>query len=252
MSANEDLAALARNWKPPVELSGASPREVRLSAGGKALTCLAVLIFGGAVAAGVGLSRIAARQQANRATLRAVGAEVEGAVTRRWIDGGKSETRMVAYEFQHSGHTYHGSSDAPRRIWGSLQVGAPLTVRFLPANPKLNHPAGWETYGMPKFLPGAMSALLVLLGGLIVFAIRRESRLLSEGRPALARVTKVTRVKDGHMMRYEFRTLNGEVVKGRGKSRHAQPVGATVCVVYDRDNARRNEPYPFNLVRVDR
>jgi hypothetical protein len=252
MSANEGLAALARNWKPPVELSGAGPREVRLSAGGKAVTCLAVLIFGGAVAAGVGLSRVAARQQTERATLRAAGAEIEGMVTRRWRDGDKSETPRVAYEFQYGGHTYHGSSGAPRRTWDSLAVGSPLTVRFVPANPKLNHPAEWETDVLPKFLPGVISAILVLLGGLIVFAIRRESRLLSEGRPAPARVTKVTRVKNGHMLRYEFRTLNGEVVKGRGHSRRAQPVGVTLCVVYDRDNARRNEPYPFNLVRVDR
>src|SRR3954469_16098352 len=34
-----------------------------------------------------------------------------------------------------------------------------------------------------------------------------------------------------HMLRYEFATLNGEVVKGRGESRRTKPVGATLCVV---------------------
>ena len=101
-------------------------------------------------------------------------------------------------------------------------------------------------------LPGLIAALLVILSGLMVLVIQRERGLLSEGRPAPARITKVRRVKNGHVLRYEFATLNGEVVKGSGESRRAQPVGATLCVVYDRDNPRRNARYPLKLVRVDR
>jgi hypothetical protein len=117
MSANEDLVALQRNWKPPGELSGSSQREVRLSTGGKVIACLAALLFGGAIAAGVGLSRVAARQEGERTNLHAAGAEVEGVVTRHWRTGGKSDTPKIAYEFRYNEHTYHGSSDAPRRIW---------------------------------------------------------------------------------------------------------------------------------------
>ena len=86
-----------------------------------------------------------------------------------------------------------------------------------------------------------------------VFVIQREKRLLSDGRAAPARITKVKRVEHHrHVLRYELATMNGEVVKGRADSRHAKPVGETLCVVYDRDNPRRNAPYPFKLVRVDR
>ena len=252
MSANEDLAALQRNWKAPAELAGSSQREVRLSAGGKVIAFLAFLMFAGAIAAAVGFSRLAARQESERADLRAAGVEVEGVITRHWRTGGENDTPKVAYEFRYDGHTYHGSSNAPRRIWRSQAVGSPITVRFVPSHPELNHPAEWEKHGMPKFLSGLISGSLVFLAALMVFLIRREMRLLSEGRAAPGLVTKVSRVKNGHLVRYEFRTLNGEVVKGRGESRRAPAVGATICVVYDRDNPRRNATYPLKLVRVDR
>jgi len=251
MSPNDDLAALQQNWKPPAELSSYGPREVRLSAGGVAVACLAALMFAGAVAAGVGLSRLAARQQRERDSLRATRGEVEAVITRHWRTGGESDTLKVAYEFQYNGQTFHGSSKAPRGIWRTLSVGSTIAVRFVPSNPELNHPAEWEVDVLPKVLPAGVAVSLALLSLLMVFVIRRESTLLSDGRPALARVTKVRRVKNGHVLTYEFATLNGGVMKGRGESRKSQPVGATICVIYDRENPKRNAPYPLKLVRVD-
>jgi hypothetical protein len=252
MNPNEDLAALERNWKPPVELSSYGPRDVRLSAGGVAIACFAALMFAGAIAAGVGLSRLGARQQAARDSLRAAGGEVEAVVTRHWRTGGKNDTPKVAYEFEYAGQTYHGSSNAPGRIWRTLSVGSPITVRFVPSNPQLNHPSEWDSNVLPRLVPPLTAASLVLLGLLMVFVIRREIRLLSDGRPALARVTKVSRHQHGHLLRYEFATLNGGVAKGRSESRKAHPVGAAICVLYDRENPKRNAPYPLKLVRVDR
>jgi len=252
MSPNEDLTALQRNWTPPAELSGSATREIRLSAGGKVLSVLAALFFAGAIAAGAGLSHVIARQEKERQTLREGSAEVEAMVTRHWRTGGKSDTPKVSYEFEYAGHTYHGSANAPGRIWRTLSVGSPIAVRFVPSNPELNHPAEWDVEVLPKIMPGVIAALLILMAVLLVFAIRREMALLSDGRPAPARVTKVRRVKNGHVVRYEFATLNGSVVKGRGEARKAPPVGSTISVIYDRDNPKRNAPYPLKLVRVDR
>jgi hypothetical protein len=252
MNANVDLAAMQRDWKPPVELSGSGPREVRLSAGGKVLAFVAALMFGGAIASGVGLTRVAARQETERKSLRAAAVEVQAVVTRHWRTGGKSDTPKIAYEFEYAGHTYHGSARAPRRIWGALSVGASIPIRFLPSNPELNHPAEWESDVLPKVMPGIIAASLVLVGLLMVFIIRREMGLLTEARAAPGRVTRVRRVKNGHFLNYEFATLAGEVLKGRAEVRKAQPVGATLCVLYDRDNPRRNAPYPLKLVRVAR
>jgi hypothetical protein len=252
MSLNEDLSALQQTWRAPLELTQSGSRNVRLSAGGIVFACFAALMFAGAIAAGVGLSRLSARQQRERESLRNAGVEVPAVITRHWHTGGKDDTPKIAYEFAYGERTYHGSSDTPRRIWRSLSVGSPIAVRVVPLNPELNHPAEWESDGIPRVLPGILAALLVMIGMLMVFVIRREMRLLSEGRPAPGRVTKCRRVKDGHMLRYEFLTLDGSVVNGRGDARKAQPIGATLCVLYDRDNPKRNAPYPMKLVRIDR
>ena len=252
MSLNEELAEIQRKWNPPVELLSSGPRDIRLSSAGIVIAGLAVLMFVGAIAAAVGLSRLAAREDMERQTLRKAGVEVPAVVTRHWHTGGKDDTPKIAYEFRYDGRTYHGSSQAPRVIWRRLVVGSPITVRVVPSSPELNHPADWERETMPRFLPGMIAASLVLPGLLIAFIIRREMALLSDGRPAPARVTNCRRVKNGHRVKYEFPTLNGVVIQGRGEARRAQPVGATICVLYDRDNPNRNAPYPLKLVRVDR
>src|SRR3954469_6639348 len=128
MSVNEELAELQRDWKAPVELRRTGPGALQLSGGGIALACLAVLMLIGAIAAAVGLSRVSARQEAERESLRAAGAEVQAVVTRHWRTGGKSETRKIAYEFEYEGRRYHGTSSTPSRIWRTLSVGSPLAV----------------------------------------------------------------------------------------------------------------------------
>ena len=53
---------------------------------------------------------------------------------------------------------------------------------------------------------------------------------------------------------YEFKTMSGEVVKGRSQiSRRAKlEPGAPVCVLYLPDNPRRSGLYPLELVKLDR
>jgi uncharacterized membrane protein YedE/YeeE len=252
MSPNEELTELQRNWTPPVELSGSGPRDVRLSGIGIFLVCLAGLMFMGAIVAAVGLSRVASRQQADRENLREAGMVTEAVVTRHWRTGGKDDTPRIAYQFEYEGQTWKGTSAAPRSIWRKLDVGSKLEVRFVPSHPELNHPAEWEAGGTPKWLPAVIAALLIGIGMMVGYLIRRQMSLLSEGRPTVGRVTKCSRFKNEYILRYEFATLNGGIAKGRGKARKALPVGGALTILYDRDNPRRNEPYPLELVRVAR
>src|SRR5262245_2993559 len=53
---------LIRRFVPPPGLERSRPREVRLTATGKALIIVAVILFAGAVAAGAGMQHIAQRQ----------------------------------------------------------------------------------------------------------------------------------------------------------------------------------------------
>src|SRR5689334_21522762 len=112
-----ELSELRRSWTPPRELAGMGPREVRLTRTGKVLAGVAVLMFLSALAAYVGLSRVAQRQAAEREALRSASIETRAVVTRHWLADGKGDEARIAYTFEYDGQTYHGSSGAPQRIW---------------------------------------------------------------------------------------------------------------------------------------
>jgi hypothetical protein len=57
----------------------------------------------------------------------------------------------------------------------------------------------------------------------------------------------------GKFLKYEFSLAGGGVEKGSGGSTRKPPaIGSTICILYDRDNPRRNAPYPFDMTRVVR
>ena len=248
-----ELSELRRSWTPPPELAGSGPREVRLKTAGKALAVVAAALFVGAIAADLGLSRLAQRQAAEREALRSTSIETRAVVTRHWHTGGNGDEARIAYTFEYEGQTYHGSSAAPQRIWRGLDVGSPITVRLVPGRPELNHPSEWDPGVVPPWLGAAIAAWLALMGVLLVFIIRRETGLLRDGRAAPARITGHRRVKDGHAVKYEFALPEGGVRKGSGTVHRLPPaVGSTACVVYDPENPKRNRLYPMRLARVDR
>jgi hypothetical protein len=248
-----ELQDLQRDWTPPPELARGGPREVKLSGGGIAVSVVACLLLLGAIAAAVGLSRVAARQSNETRQLAASGIEAQALVTRHWRSGGKDSERRVAYWFEYEGRAYEGSARTPRSVWAELEVGSPIRVRFLPGRPEVNHPAGWQRGDMPSWIPAFVAVGLIFPGLLLLYMIRRQIQLLSEGRPAPAIVLGHRRIKGGKMMQYEFPLPGGGIGKGRGgKSRRPAAVGSTITVVYDRDNPKRNAPYPFDMVRIDR
>lgn len=254
MERHRELAELQRDWKPPVELSGASSREVELSAGGKVAAGLAILLMVGAIASIVFLTREASRQAEAAQHMMTAGRVVDGVVTRHWKSGGEETQHRIAYQFQHDGRTYAGAAKISKRVWTRLSVDSPVAIRFLPEQPEHNQLADARNSRMPRWLPSGLSALLVAGAMLIVWLIRRQMQLLSDGRPALARVVKHTRGQHGKSFTYEFPVLGGGTKKGNSGSETRKPpaVGSTICVIYDRDNPGRNSPYPLCLVRVMR
>jgi hypothetical protein len=252
MERSRELAELQRHWQPPAELQRGS-REVELRGGGIAVTCLAAGLFVGAVAALFGLTRVASRDAGETLSLSASSIETQAIVTRHWRTGGKDSTRRITYEFEYGGQVYHGSVSTPRAIWSGLGVGSPIRIRFVPANPENSHPVDWDRRGMPSWLPALTASSLVLPGLLLLWMIRRQKRLLMDGRPAPAVVLAHRRVKGGQTMKYEFPLLGGGIGDGTGgQSRTPAPVGSTITILYDRDNPKRNAPYPFDMVRVVR
>jgi hypothetical protein len=254
MERHRELAELQRDWKPPVELSGSSSREVELSGGGKAVASLAIVLMLGAIASIVFLTREASRQAADTRELLTSGVVVDGVVTRKTRTGGEDSKHRIAYEFRHDGSLYGGSATTSKRLWAKLEVGSTVPVRFLPSRPERNHLDGSRARGIPVWLAPALSALLVATALFLVWLIRRQMQLLAEGRPAPARVVKHKSGQHGKSYTYEFPVLGGGTKKGNSGGEMSKPpaVGSTICVIYDRDNPGRNCPYPLSLVRVMR
>jgi len=87
--------------------------------------------------------------------------------------------------------------------------------------------------------------------------VRHQRTLLREGRPARATVTSVKKHHGSHgathtVMAYEFPLFGGGTTTGKATVNKPPAVGATISVVYDSDQPKRNRPYPFPLVTVDR
>jgi hypothetical protein len=239
------------SWTPPDGLGYSSLRPVRLTGGGIALVVVAVAMLLGAVAAGIGLGITVRRQAKEQLLLREQGVDTDAQVTRLWRSTSKEDRRYwVAYRFTVQERAYEARKKVSTRIWQTLTVGSSLPVRYLPSDPKVNHPTEWDDTPMPNWLPYLLSGALVAIAFGCTIPLRIQMRLLTEGRPAPGIVTGHRRTRDGTILRYEFQLLNGATAKGRGQSRRPPGIGSPVCVLYDPENPRRNAPYPLTLVKL--
>lgn len=193
MDYSGQLDDLARNWKPPIELTRSGPRSIGLSGQGTALACLAAILLAGGVFLAAWLGAVARRQAAERQLLDEQGRDVDAAVTRLWRTGDKEHAPMVSYEFDWDGRGYSGRGSLRFIEWKTLAVGSTLTVRFLPARPELNRPAASRSRPFPFWLAMLLGASLSAGGGVLLFILRRQMALLSEARPAPGVVTAHTR-----------------------------------------------------------
>jgi len=253
MDRYQEMAELQRTWTPPPELVRYE-REVQLSPQGVAIAVLAGIMILGGVAAGIALETAGNRQSEEQSLLREQGKDAEATVTRLWRARDKERRPMVAYQFETEGRTYRRSVTAPLAVWKKLAAGSPLAVRFLPSDPARNHPRDWAESTMPLWLSLLVGAMLIAVGAFLVLMLRRQLALLSEGRPAPAVVTRYSYAQHGQKnLHYEFPLMSGSVAKGRSgpkSTRRLPAIGATICVIYDRENPRRNAPYPLEMARL--
>jgi hypothetical protein len=246
------LADLQASFVAPPRVTYSRPRDVELTAAGRALVGLAALLVVAAVAAGLLMQGEAVRQAANRRALVETGVMVSGEVTRLWRSG--DDGRRVEYRFEAGGRVYSGRarvSEARRR---TLQVGSPIPVRYVPANPAVHDLGSTPRGGRPVWLPAVVFAALAAGGAACLVAVARQRRLLMDGRLAPAVVTGHKTQKTQHgthrSLMFDFVLPSGRVESGRSATSKAPPaVGTALCVVYDPDHPRRHRVYPFPLVR---
>jgi hypothetical protein len=234
--------SIPEGWTAPPELTGALPRETRMSEEGAGWATLVAFMMLAAMALAVWIPVAQARQKARTEALRREGREAAGKITGLWRKSNK-----VIYAFNANGVALTGEADAPRDTWDGLRIADPLAIRFLPSNPAINHPAGWEASS--NWAPLVAPALLAVGVILILTDLRGQRRLVAEGVATAGVVTRCCRGRQGGWaIDYQFRAADGTVVTGSRGGR--LEIGAIICVLYLPQDPRKNQPYLGSCYRA--
>ena len=106
----------------------------------------------------------------------------------------------------------------------------------------------WPALALP--IASAVAAFVIFR------TVRRQLYALAYGRPAMATVTRVEKKRTDKgtfwMVHYAWTTLSGATRVGRYQHGKKRPpaIGATIPVVYDRDDSARHARYPLPFVRI--
>lgn len=242
----------------PRELSLGATRSARLSRTGVSMYWLmAFLVLAGfGVAGGLWLSSFREAEVERR--LAAEGVQVRATVERIRIKRGDSKQYIAHYVFDAGGRQHGGTARLRKRDRTRVTEGSQVAVRYFRGEPARNWMVGYEPKGVPAWVPIVAGAGVVLAAPLVLIPVRRERRLLEQGRAALATVTGVKKTKgesgDVWKVEYEWRLLDGSTHRGKfdmgGKI--APEPGSRFALLYDRDNPRRHVRWPLTYVSVDR
>jgi hypothetical protein len=229
------------------DLRGPRPRKSRLSRNGMLAATGCVLLWVFSIVSGYLTATNARHEIETRERLRTRGSETSGRIVR-------TARYLVFYQFEANGQTFAGQAHMPDRIRGSLRESDPFPIRYLPSDPALNHPAGWEDSETSAWEPVIASLIAVALGVTIGLSIWSNRTLVSRGIAVVGVVTKCggPLSRGGFQLRYDFRTEDGNELKGRGWCETRQEVGTSVRVLYLPTHPKRNLPYPSPYYSIDR
>jgi hypothetical protein len=192
----------------------------------------------------------AIKQIKQRAVLQREGREVVGEITRQ-RSGSRISVPSVSYTFTVNGTAFSGWAQMPQNLVGSLRESDHILVRFLPANPAINHPDAWEWSVLLNLESIVFMIFFAIMGSVVMVILSRERRLASEGMPSVGVVTICAPKDRTFWVKYDFSTEVGRSIKGSGYSSSRQEIGASICVLYLPQNPRRNHPYPLPNFRVE-
>jgi len=247
----------------PSELTGPLPRRLQVTGNGIYLTLVAPTLLVLAVAAGLWGATNVVQQIQHKAALRRDSSDTAGEVTRT-RKGKRSD--IVYYTFTVNGIPFIGKAEAPGFLRYSLRESNHLAIRYLPANPDVSHPAAWEwslvywqpqssdLVHLPDFSSESQWLFISFISGVIglvfLVGLRRTRKLVAEGAPATAVVTKCSRgTRGSFFVEYEFRTEEGRVMMGSCNDSQKE-IGANFCVLYLPQNPQRNMRYSSSDYRV--
>jgi len=241
----------------PAALLRPTPRRVQVNASGGMMLIIAVALI---VIGGWGGSELQKRADIAERHVTLFASErvlTGGNVVELRKRGGGDDHRIVAhYRYAVHGRELTGHTTLRRGEQGKYAVGSPIAVWYLATEPE----ASWLDGDSPRPEPGWAGTAVAIVCGVsaiaLMAAVRRQSKILANGRPAMATVTKVEkkRTDKGTSWRvhYEWTTISGATRSGKHSHRgkNAPAIGELIPVVYDRDNTFRHNTYPMSFVRM--
>jgi Protein of unknown function (DUF3592) len=241
----------------PAALLKPTPRPVRVNASGLVMLIVAAALV---VAGGWGGSDLQKRADVAERHVGLFASErvlTGGDVVELRKRGGGNDHRVIAhYRYAVHGRELMGRATLRRGEREKYAVGSPVAVWYLASEPE----ASWLDGDSPRPERGWTGTVVAIACGLsamaLMAAVRRQSKLLAHGRPAMATVTKVEkkRTENGTVWRvhYEWTTMSGATRTGKHNHRRKNPpaVGELFPIVCDRDNTFRHSKYPMPFVRI--
>jgi len=247
-----DTKEFATNWRMPVELAYAPvPRRLSLRGEAWVMPIVAAGIAAFIMADGFSLYREWISENQVFDTLLAHGVEANAKIMRKWIEQ-RPDTcwYYVSYSLQANGRTFSPSKSVDWSAYRQLREGQMAPVVYLSSDPSINR----LTVEPPPVKPWVALFFPLICGGLLslfILPIRRQWLVVSTGKATAGVVTGSRRVEGfGLSTIYEFRDRAGvkRVGKTTVRSNDAPRIGATVTILFDPENPRRNVLYPAPLV----
>jgi hypothetical protein len=242
---------------PPVLVKATPPREVRVNALGATMLCLAGALVVGGMWGGVELSRRAETASRHISLFESQRIVAAGDVIQLRRRGGGNDHRITAhYRYTARGRELTGQTTLRRDERDRYVVGSPIAVWYLASEPDVSWLDGYSPRPQASWPATAVPLACGVSALALIWTVRRQSNLLTYGRPAMASVTKVQRKRTDKgtiwMVHYEFTTMSGATRTGKynhGK-KHLPAVGTMMPILYDRDNTFRHSKYPMPFVSV--
>lgn len=252
----ERRSALDSSGLPPGLLKS-TPRPVRVTSSGGVMYLVAAALVLGGIWGGIHLNeraRTAARYVRLFESERALAAGDIVQLRRRGGNNGRSYT--AHYRYAARGREFTGSTALRRAENERFAVGSPVGVWYLPSEPHTSWIDGYMPRPRPAWPAAVVPLVCVVAAAALIAVVRRHANLLAYGRATMGTVTRIEKKKTDKgtfwMVHYDFQTMSGATRSGKynhGK-KNLPAIGATIPIVYDRDNTSRRAKYPMPFVTI--
>jgi hypothetical protein len=219
-----------------------SPRKARLSKSGRGVLKVALIFILPGLLGALWLMIDIPRQISRRDALRRDGVETTAKIES--LVYARGSQLWVKYVFVVQGGSIRDEARVPSSLEGTLKHADSLRVRYIPSDPRVNHPAEWEwtIYSEAGWL---VVFAWTVPGFLFINNLRKERELAVEGAIAIGKVTNCSSSRSGFSIVYEFRSPGGTTIEGTGWSSSRRETGASIEVLFLPRNPLQAELYPL-------